>query len=125
MLWETLVLAALAIGIITFVLWPLWRASRRNSTPAVLPTRLLDLFAERDAVIAALRDLQLDYDTGKMAARDYEAARRALLLEAARILRDIEAVQRRLTVDIDEEIAQLRELARQLDTSASTAGAAS
>lgn len=125
MLWETLVLAALAIGIITFVLWPLWRASRRNRTPAVLPARLLDLFAERDAVIAALRDLQLDYDTGKMAARDYEAARRALLLEAARILRDIEAVHRRLTVDIDEEIAQLRELARQLDTSTSTAGAAS
>lgn len=122
MLAGTVVLLVLAIGVLAFVLYPLWVASRRSVSPSPFPPRLLDLLAERDAIFAALRDLQLDHETGKVAAGEYQALRLALLAEAARVLRATEEIERELELSIEQEIAQLRELARQGDPNASTAG---
>lgn len=57
-----------------------------------------------------------------MAADEYQALRLALLAEAARVLRATEEIERELELSIEQEIAQLRELARQGDPNASTAG---
>ncbi len=123
MIWGTLVLLVVAVVVVLFVLQPIWHAHRRHGASAALPTALLDLFAERDVVLAALRDLQLDYETGKVAATDYERMRRALMAEAARILQAIEELNQVVEVEIDQEIAHLRELARQIDANASTSTA--
>jgi len=120
MLWGTILLLVVAIVLVAFVLQPLWSAYRRTSAPSPLPAVLLDLFAERDVVLASLRDLQLDFETGKVSADDYQRMRTALLAEAARVLRAIEEVNRELEASIEDEIAHLRELARQSDSSLST-----
>jgi len=125
MLWGTVVLLVVALALLAFVLQPLWVAHRRAVAPSTLPAELLDLFAERDVVLAALRDLQLDYETGKVAPDEYRTLRMALLAEAARVLQAIEEVNRALEANIEEEIAHLRALARQIEpsTSTTTAGA--
>ncbi|GBD18406.1 MAG: hypothetical protein RMJ05_06500 [Thermomicrobium sp.] len=120
MLWGTILLLVVAIVLVAFVLQPLWSAYRRTSATSPLPAVLLDLFAERDVVLASLRDLQLDFETGKVSADDYQRMRTALLAEAARVLRAIEEVNRELEASIEDEIAHLRELARQSDSSLST-----
>lgn len=120
MLWGTILLLVVAIVLVVFVLQPLWSAYRRTSATSPLPAVLLDLFAERDVVLASLRDLQLDFETGKVSADDYQRMRTALLAEAARVLRAIEEVNRELEASIEDEIAHLRELARQSDSSLST-----
>lgn len=115
MLLDTVLLLLLAIVVVAFVLHPLWIARRRVTGPA-WSAALLDLFAERDAVLASLRDLQLDYETGKVSESDYRVMRQSLLTHAARLLRAIERAESSEEADIDREIEQLRELARQLDT---------
>ncbi|MCX2727510.1 hypothetical protein OO015_08385 [Thermomicrobium sp. 4228-Ro] len=123
MLWGTLVLLVVAVAIVAFVLQPLWIAHRRPSAIAPWPAVLLDLFAERDVILAALRDLQLDYETGKVSGDEYRKMRASLLAEAARVLRAIEDVNREVEASIEVEIAHLRELARQVDSTTSTSAA--
>jgi hypothetical protein len=84
---------------------------------------LLDLVAQREALLQSLRDLQLDRDTGKVGETDYEAARLAILREASTVVSQLEALEQQLELEIEHEIAHLRELARQvtpLPESAST-----
>ncbi|MCX7622210.1 MAG: hypothetical protein RMK01_00440 [Thermomicrobium sp.] len=123
MLWGTLVLLVVAIVVVVFVLQPLWVAQRRSRGGSPLPAALLDLFAERDVVLAALRDLELDFETGKVAGDEYRKLRAALVAEAARILQAIEEIDRALETSIEEEIAQLRALAKQIEPSSSTSTA--
>jgi len=122
---DTILLLLLAIVVVAFVLYPLWIA-RRGATVPAWSAELLDLFAERDAILAMLRDLQLDYEIGKLSDGDYRAMRQSLLAHAARLLRAIERAESSQEADIDREIEQLRELARQLDTGSTrrTVGAA-
>ncbi|MFN3336616.1 MAG: hypothetical protein ACK42I_03840, partial [Thermomicrobium sp.] len=63
-----------------------------------------------------------DHETGKVTADEYQVLRLALLAEAARVLRATEEIERELELSIEQEIAQLRELARHGDPNASTAG---
>ena len=123
MLWGTLVLLVVAVAIVAYVLQPLWIAHRRLSEDAPWPAVLLDLFAERDVILMALRDLQLDYETGKVSPGDYRKMRSSLLAEAARVLRAIEDVNRELEASIEDEIAHLRELAKKVDSTTSTSAA--
>lgn len=116
------VLAILAIIVFVLVLQPLLAARRRQEvggTPAVL----LDLLTQRDALLQALRDLQLDRETGKLDEADYQMARAIFLREAALVLSQLEALEQQLDLEVEHEIAHLRELARQtrpLPGSAST-----
>lgn len=49
------------------------------------------LAQEREAVLQALRDLEFDYQTGKIAQSDYLVQREALLQRGAQLLRRLEA----------------------------------
>lgn len=122
MLLGTILLTCLGLVLIIFILQPLWQAHRRGGVTTT-PVQLLDLLAERDAVVAALRDLELDRETGKIAESDYEIMRRALLADAVRILRSLEELDAQIEAKLTAEIAHLRELARQHETSASTSTA--
>lgn len=116
------VLAILAIIVFALVLQPLLAARRRQESGGA-PAVLLDLLAQRDALLQALRDLQLDRETGKLSENDYQMARVAFLREAAVVLSQLEALEQQLDLEVEHEIAHLRELARQarpLPGSAST-----
>ncbi len=75
---------------------------------------LTDLLAQRDGVYATLRDLDLDYQLGKLDEADYQARREkyvnraALLLEQLDSLRGSGPTQQELSQEIEREVAALR-----------------
>lgn len=105
------VLILVSLGIFAVVLQPLLEARRRYSPPA--HDSLLDLRARRSYLLEALRDVELDYSTGKAESAHYEETRKSYLHEAAEVQRQLDQMQDRLDSDIEREISELREAARQ------------
>jgi hypothetical protein len=100
-----------SLGVFAIVLQPLLEA-RRRSTPPQRGT-LHDLRARRGYLLEALRDVELDYATGKASDEEYEETRRSYLREAALVQRELDRLNDRIDSDIDREIEELREAARQ------------
>ncbi len=50
---------------------------------------LRDLLDEKERTFRALKDLELDFSMGKISAEELEPARRALVLEAGKLLEEI------------------------------------
>ncbi len=53
-------------------------------------TRLDQLLERRDAIYENLRDLKFEHRAGKFSEKDYEEMKRALEMEAARVLADMD-----------------------------------
>lgn len=104
-------LVLVSLGIFAVVLQPLLEARRRFSPPA--GNTLNDLRARRSYLVEALRDVELDYATGKASPEHYEETRKSYLREAAEVQRQLDQMQDRLDTDIEREIAELREAARE------------
>jgi DNA-directed RNA polymerase subunit RPC12/RpoP len=116
-------LAAIALSLI---LYPLWQ--QHKSQPTVLvatlsaasasdPQTLAEYQAQYQAALAAIKDLDFDYEMGKVSPEDYETLLTRVKLEAARIRRQIdlaghageaEPADERLDAEIEQLIAQLR-----------------
>jgi hypothetical protein len=82
----TLAVLAAAIAIVSGPL----RRPPGVGTPVV--PRLAELEAEREAKYREIRDLELDYRTGKLSWEDYEATNEALRGEAVKILDELQAL---------------------------------
>jgi type II secretory pathway component PulM len=106
-----LLLIVVSVGIFAMVLQPLLEARRRYSPPP--QNTLNDLRARRTYLLEALRDVELDYATGKAEPEHYEETRKTYLREAAEVQRQLDQLQDRLDTDIEREIAELRQAARQ------------
>ncbi len=99
----TLLLAAV-IGV--FVLLPLLRVDvGRDERRASRLSRARELYSRRDMLLAALRDLEDDKATDKVADEDYEQLKGTLSAETLEVLREIDAV------DLDAEERPLLRLA--------------
>lgn len=106
-----LFLVVVSVVIFAMVLQPLLEARRRYSPPP--ENTLNDLRARRKYLLEALRDVELDYATGKAESSHYEETRKSYLREAAEVQRQLDQLQDRLDTDIEREIAELRDAARQ------------
>jgi hypothetical protein len=80
-----LTIAVLA-AVIAIVTGPLRSARPRNLKSA----RLAELEAARESKYREIRDLELDYRTGKLSWEDYEATNEALRIEAVKILDELQ-----------------------------------
>ncbi|MFN8491689.1 MAG: zinc-ribbon domain-containing protein [Caldilineaceae bacterium] len=89
MLWLTigiaLVLAVLAIG---FVAWPLWRPATLLRVDEDNP--LTELVQRKDALLLSIKELEFDYQTGKLSAADYQRLDQRLRHQAIGLLRQLE-----------------------------------
>ncbi len=89
MLWLTigiaLVLAVLAIG---FVAWPLWRPATLLRVDEDNP--LTELVQRKDALLLSIKELEFDYQTGKLSATDYQRLDQRLRHQAIGLLRQLE-----------------------------------
>jgi chromosome segregation ATPase len=108
---QYLLLIVLSLAIFAMVLQPLLEARRRYTPPP--QNTLNDLRARRTYLLEALRDVELDYATGKAEAEHYEETRKSYLREAAEVQRQLDQLHDRIDSDIEREIAELREAARQ------------
>ena len=87
----TLAAVALAIPAFVFVLWPLW--ARTHPTLATsADAKRAELLAEKALALRAIRDLELDHETGHMAEDDYTELRARHEARAVVILRQLDAL---------------------------------
>jgi zinc-ribbon domain len=101
-----IVLAAIIVGgIIAFIAYPLFTAPREEITEA--PSELDGIVAQRDAAYDAIRDLDFDFQLGKLSQSDYVALREKYKGRAATALQQIDALGGN-GAHIEEEVAQLR-----------------
>jgi hypothetical protein len=108
---------ALLIVVVTLIVLPLLVQQR----PAVEPPSPREtLEAERAAVVRAIRELDFDYRTHKLAEEDYKTLRAAQVQYGAQLLRELDALKaatgagdNRVKADVDAEIeAQVAALRR-------------
>ena len=91
-----LLTAVVVSAAILFVLAPLlgWGVGERDatfetSTPAA--TRQAELLHQRREILASIRDLDLEYEVGKLTREDFEQAREHLTRQAVEIYRQMDA----------------------------------
>lgn len=77
-----LLIALLTLLTLALLVWP----ALAPHPPAPAPGARAELLAEKAALLAALRELDFDYQAGALAEADYAAARRGYETQAAAVL---------------------------------------
>jgi hypothetical protein len=113
--------ALLLLGIaIAAVAWPLIQERRcqgqdEAAGDALTETdALVELYAQRDSIYQAIRELRFDHQVGKVSDADYEAFDSHLRGNAAAVLKQIDALKKAeadpaLDASLEAEIAALRQ----------------
>ncbi len=76
------------------------------------PTRLDELNTQREAVLAAMRELDFDYQTGKLTEADYAERREALVQQGVALLQEIDQLRAESEAAANPEKARVKEKAR-------------
>jgi hypothetical protein len=101
-----IVLAAIIVGgIIAFIAYPLFTAPSEETTEA--PSELDGVVAQRDAAYDSIRDLDFDFQLGKLSQTDYVTLREKYKGRAATALQQIDALGGD-GAHIEAEVAPLR-----------------
>lgn len=87
---EIILIALLTIGVIAFIAYPLFSPTREKLAQA--PDALEALTAQRDSAYDAIRDLDLDFQSGKLSQDDYSALRDKYKARAAQLLQQIDTL---------------------------------
>lgn len=104
---ELILAAIIVIGIIVFIAYPLFTAPRAGT--AETPDALDGLVAQRDSAYDAIRDLDFDFQMGKLSQSDYAALREKYKARAALALQQIDALDGNgAGKKIEDNVAQLR-----------------
>ena len=90
-------LLAFLVGGAVFVLWPFIAArssadEQAKDKPADL-SLITQLQTEREAILNSVRDIDFDYQTGKLSEEDYLTQRENLMARGVEILKQIDAEQ--------------------------------
>lgn len=105
--------AALLVLVVLFLARPFLRSSARFGRRKTLRQELL---AQKEAILAQIRALEFDYETGTMPEADYQQQRQQMVAEAAEILKKLDALpgvtepvpSRGLDSEIEKAVANLR-----------------
>ena len=104
---------ALFVVVVVLIIIPLLEQRQ----PAVRPPSPREVLeAEREATVRAIRELDLDYRTAKLADEDYKALRAAQVQRGAQILRELDALKNDddsagdgdIDAEIEAQVARLR-----------------
>jgi hypothetical protein len=108
---EIILIAVLVIGVIAFIAYPLFNTPRTEISDA--PNALESLVAQRDSTYDAIRDLDFDFQMGKLSQADYAALRDKSKMRAAQILKQLDELGENgngtdTEAQIEAQVAQLR-----------------
>ena len=88
-----LFLAALASGVVLFVLFPIFaRASEVSQRPTAIAQERRSLSEKRDRLYEAIKDVEFEYQAGKLSDTDYKSVRTDCLAQAAEVLARLEEI---------------------------------
>ncbi len=116
-----ILLAFLLLAAVLFTLLsPFWAPSR--SAQEQEDSRLTDLYARKVVLYDTIKELEADYQLGKVSSEDYSRISSQLKIEAVTVLRQIDYYQRAgLPLAIDQEIeAAIRARRARFQQAAST-----
>jgi len=84
--------ASVAGAVALFILSPLlgWGAAPAFDAASPGSDRKRELLEQRQETLAALRDLQMEFEVGKLTREDYEQTRERLTLHAVEIYREMD-----------------------------------
>jgi hypothetical protein len=106
-----LLAAALILLVAMFIARPL---IERTTLPERQPTRAETLVAERETVVAALRELDFDHTTGKIAEDDYTVQRAALVAQGVALLKQLDEISNQSPAQLlDDELEAAIRAARE------------
>ena len=114
-----LLIVLLSVGALAFALMPIWkpltaqnRLSHLGAWGGSTSSQAAELTARRDAIYVALRDADFDRQLGKLSEEDYQVVRNRYMVEAARVLRQLDQLTPQAAAALDAElehaVAQLR-----------------
>lgn len=110
---EKVFILILAIGISIFIALPFFRkrvegASSQEESGAIrnpIEEKLRKLNFEKESLYAALKEIDFDYDLGKLSKEDYEELQKKYKLQAAPILKEIDDVRIKTgIINLEEEV---------------------
>lgn len=87
---EAILVALGCIALAAATLWFVFGVKFEPSDFAPHRSRLDQLLEKRDTIYENLRDLRFEYRAGKFSDEDYEAMKRALEVEAARVVAEMD-----------------------------------
>lgn len=127
MLVVTVIVALLvSAAAVAYVVWPL---VQNVPAPIVIENdRLTDLIGRKDATLIAIKELEFDYNTGKLSDEDYQRMDQRLRRQAIGYIQQIEKLapqSAQLDGKIEAEIAGLRKTAGYVPAAPAPAPAAS
>ena len=121
-----ILIALLILGAFVFVFRPLFSVKNGRwwqPEAGQVSFTLDELVARRDAIYAALKDVEFDQETGKLASEDYQIVRARYMAEAAQVLRQLDRLtpeaEAALDAEIESAVAQLRSDGKQVPPSSS------
>ena len=88
-----LFLAALASGVVLFVLFPIFaRASEVSQRPTAIAQERRSLSEKKDRLYEAIKDVEFEYQAGKLSDTDYKSVRTDCLAQAAEVIARLEEI---------------------------------
>lgn len=110
MLWITLLFALfVSLAALAYSVWPLVKPG--PAPIMVEDDRMTELIGRKDAVLAAIKDLEFDYQTGKLSEEDYQRYDQRLRRQAIGLIQQIEKLapeSANLDKRLEAEIAAMR-----------------
>jgi len=92
-MWTYVVIIGFLIGAFTFVLTPLFREEdRRDDLRPKRSDLLEELKTKKEAAYAAIREMEFDYNMGKLTEEDFVILKRQYLEEAADYMKEMDAL---------------------------------
>ncbi len=111
----------LALGVLAFMISPMLEGSGRR--PWAAWSRRDDLLKKKDFIYSAIRELNIDYNMGKLAAEDHEALRQEYMKEASDVLDELDRTDA-ASLPVEEQIEEaVLEIRRRKDPAAAAVDA--
>ncbi len=92
-------LLAILAGSLAFIVWPLIVGSNTTESAfeeSLLPSPRASLQAEHESILNTIRDLDFDFQTGKLIESDYQPQRSALVARGIETLMQIDGLKSEL-----------------------------
>lgn len=107
----TVLVTIVATGLaLAFIAYPLFRQeSGKRPAESVKDKQLRELYSRRDATYSALKELEIDLESGSLSGEDYHELEASYKRKAVSILKEIDGLEK--TTGVEDEIErQVREL---------------
>lgn len=104
-MWLVVTIAVLIAGLlVVYIAYPVWRSRSQLLVDDNHP--VADLLQRKDAALQQIKELEFDFNTGKLSAEDYERINQRLRQQATTLLRQIEVIAPNSS-GLDEELEAL------------------